>query len=141
MTGPGGVPHQDTRRKPAETLRSIASSDGDMLWEDMAAKDDAVFERLAKLRKAEAEPLTNLPPHVSMVIAAMPVVQDEEQKHRPKLKAGSFNAPYIALVARSVGKKEMMAEAKAIEAMQKEWSTMHERVWGLNRVREGRHHP
>ena len=36
----------------------------------------------------------------------------------------------LALVARSVGKKEMMAEAKA------EWATMHERVWDLNKVRE-----
>ena len=29
-----------------------------------------------------------------------------------------------------------MAEAKAVEAMQKEWATMHERVWELNKVRK-----
>ena len=118
VVGSEGVPHSG-HHGSAETQSNNMSIDGEALWEDLAAEDDAVYRRLDDLRHDQANGQSDL---ISTPALApdMPVIRGEVPRHSPKLKGGTQILPTIALVARSVGKREMMAEAKAVEAMQKE---------------------
>ena len=54
--------------------------------------------------------------------------------HRPKT---SNRLPFPACVARPVGKKELMREKKAIEAMKAEWKRLWDKkVWDASTVAE-----
>ena len=71
------------------------------------------------------------------MVPAMPVLtlgDDEVQRHRQR--SASREIFEAAVVARKVGRTEMMDVEKARLAMIKEWATMHQRVWDVSKVRE-----
>ena len=98
----GGVPHPE-RHGLAKSQPHNTSIDGEALWEDLAAEDDAVYRRLDDLRHGQASDQNDLI-SAAAITPGMPIVRGEAPRHSPKLRGGSQVLPTIALVARSVGK-------------------------------------
>ena len=66
----------------------------------------------------------------------MPVVRCDSDAPEHRAKLGSICWGMMAAVARPVGKVEMTSTSGAVAAMQKEWNTIHQKVWDMWEVRE-----
>ena len=68
-------------------------------------------------------------------VPAMPVTQNFAQSHRPRIP--QHERVFNAMVVRSVGRKEMLANPKALAAMDAEWNKLlNQTVWDMSTVRE-----
>ncbi len=66
------------------------------------------------------------------------VIRQPNQQHREKIPM--LQAPFNAAVARSVNKKEMYANPKALKAVRSEWDRLRsKRCWSEDLVREWKH--
>jgi len=67
------------------------------------------------------------------VVPAMPMIHEQDDReHRPKLQSHSLFQ--YAMVARSLGRKEMLSNEDALNAVRKEWTMLHEKVWDVRKV-------
>ena len=73
---------------------------------------------------------------------AMPCVEASVQEHNEKIAKEEEEEileailSRLALVSRPVGRKEMLANPKAIEAVKKEWTGLNKRCWEFESTRE-----
>ena len=71
----------------------------------------------------------------------MPCVETSVQEHNEKIAKEEEEIldailSRLALVSRPVGRKEMLENFKAVEALQKEWSGLNHRCWSYDSMRE-----
>ena len=125
-----------------EEMRGSATSaaaimhEDTIFWEELVEQDRHIALVMVKLQAGDYDDSKN--DHVA--IPAMPVLTtlsddaELQSMHRDKLiHRTTFES---AVVARKVGRAEMIDVESARQAMVKEWATMHARVWDVAIVRE-----
>ena len=112
---------------------TLKKNDDEDFWECLVEEDRQVL-LIAEQLKAGMYNKTSLE---NETVPAMPVLTlggDGVQHHRQKLTSKEIFES--AVVARKVGRTEMMDEEKARLAMIKEWATMHQRVWDVSKPKK-----
>ena len=118
------------------TSAAAIMHDDTTFWEELVELDRHTALVMIKLQAGDYEDSQN----AHMAIPAMPVLTtwsddaELQSMHRDKLIHRTSFAS--AVVARKVGRAEMIDVESARQAMVKEWATMHARVWDVAIVRE-----
>ena len=100
-------------------------------WEELVEQDRHTALVMTRLQAGDYDEVH----HTHMAIPAMPVMttwsddSELQSMHRDKLSHRTTFA--TAVVARKVGRAEMIDVESARQAMVKEWATMHARVWDV----------
>ena len=66
-------------------------------------------------------------------VPAMPTITDSQQHHRVKMSTHPL--AHMALVARAVGRQEMLSNEDARKAVLTEWLALHGKVWDFHKAR------